>query len=156
MPQGREHCDFCRRWEIKRCLYDIKCPIDMGAWHSRHNVNQIVDYSEVEKPPEIDGSVNWPKIDTCIAWVQRALDKMEPHFYDFYLQFKDVSREEARACWTAHLVVDYACAYCYVATYQKGKYREIKKNDPAYWSLFCDYVTEIYKSILATSPKLHS
>jgi hypothetical protein len=174
MPEGLEHKDFCQRWnkQLHQCrsgcplgLYrqwDMKpdsawCPLDGlrradgRRWKGFHAVKRVLGYSEVERPLQVSGRMAWPQINGCVAWVQRALDKLEPHLDEFYSQFTDVSREDVRWCWTAHLVADFACDYCYVATGLKGKYRHIKSGDPHFWALFCNYVTDVRNRIVSAA-----
>lgn len=64
MPEGLDHKRLCKRWDAQHCLRGRKCPFDetdKGTdgenWHSLHDVNRpgLADYSQVEKPPTIDG-----------------------------------------------------------------------------------------------------
>ena len=167
MPEGPEHKDFCQRWILEPHRYDsgcplglyrIKCPLDIlrrangEDWHSVHSVKRVMGYSQIERPQQTEGCVTWPATDDCVAWVHKALNKMEPYFDEFCSQLANVSREEVRLCWMAHLVADFACDYCYVATGQKGKYRHIKKDYPSFWTLFCNFVTDVRKRIPLGQP----
>jgi hypothetical protein len=164
MPEGREHWDFCQRWSLQpnrfHCgcplgLYRKKCPLDTlkrangDDWHSFHSVKRVTGYSGIERPPQSAGSVVWPEIGVCVAWVQKALKTLEPGYEEFRSQLGDVSDEQLRWCWTAHLVADFACDYCYVAISLKGKYRHVKSGDPSFWALFCDYVTDVRNRIVS-------
>jgi hypothetical protein len=145
MPEGLDHERLCgRNWNTQRCLRGRKCPLDetdKGTdgenWHSLHDVNRpgLADYSQVEKPPTIDG---------CVSWVKSVLDKLEPYFDAFREQLPNVPCAEVRWCWTAHLVADFAASYYYVGTGQQGKYKEME--DKQIW----DFVTEVGRRILPT------
>jgi hypothetical protein len=101
------------------------------SWHSLHDVNRpgLADYSQVQKPPTIDG---------CVEWVQGILDRMEPLFDEFRRQLSDVPSGAVRLCWVAHLVADFAASYYYVGTGKEGKYKDLK-DKKALW----DFVTEV-------------
>jgi len=139
MPEGLDHKRLCKRWNIPRCLRGRKCPLDDTDngenWHSLHDVNRIglADYSQVEKPPTIDG---------CVGWVKSVLDKLEPRFDAFRKQLPNVPCEEVRLCWVAHLVADFAASYYYVGTGQQGKYDEME--DKQIWN----FVMEVGNRIL--------
>jgi hypothetical protein len=146
MPIGKIHVWFCKEWGM-RCPFapHRKCPLDEGQcvdrqeWHTRHDVNRLVgsEFAGIEKPPTLFG---------CEKWVKTLLDKMEPYFDEFRSQFPNVSDDDVRQCWTAHLVADYGCRYWYDGTNQQVRtYSEIKDNR------FWDFVTQVGRRMLATN-----
>jgi len=72
-----------------------------------------------------------------------VLSKMEPDFDEFCGRFSDVSRDDVRLCWVAHLVADFAASYYYVATNRQGKYKHLEGKQ-ALW----DFVAEVGRQVL--------
>jgi hypothetical protein len=122
-----------KSWSIHPCLYQSPqgngCPLDaIGGWHTVHDENSsgLANWSQVKKGD--------PEIGECVVFVKSVLGKLEVYFDEFFGQVRDrfpnVSREEVRACWTAHLVADYGCRYWYEARGKTEKrYRDMPIED---------------------------
>jgi hypothetical protein len=157
VPTVKPHLYFCgaKSWDIQRCLRDGKCPLDRldkgtsdgTNWHTVHNPEHnanlkqwVEDNMPVERPPTRNG---------CERWLTIALARLEPSFHEFRSQFQDLSENDVRLCWLAHLVADFACFYwCKGKDYwpnhpAESTYGQIK--DPEFWV----FVTDVGNRILA-------
>lgn len=132
MPEGYYHKWWCEQWKIP-CAFRT-CPLDERSkkdthgrnWHSRHHEG-VADYMQIDHPPTIGG---------CERWVKAVLERMEPDFAEFRSQLQGMSDDEARLCWTAHLLADYVSDYWHVGTGQKEKFKYLSKHDRGCYEQF--------------------
>jgi hypothetical protein len=129
MPTGDVHEKLCKDWGVYcRFANWSTCPLDKDQkWKQLHHGPHkwLNDQAKIQKPPGIED---------CEIWVRDILETLEPNFTDFHSELPGVSEREARLCWTAHLVADWASDYWHVGTGQpnKLKYSQIIKSQPAY------------------------
>jgi len=126
MPTKLVHSWLCNELRISCPCPSGKCPLDKGTLHSIHHTT---------KPYHIPlrfGEFKARSLDHrhCERFLNAHFQRMQPWF-------SQLTDEQSRLCWTAHMVCDHASDYYWEALEASGRrqwywYADFFKNDPGY------------------------